>query len=330
MNLVTLASVAMSAVLSATALAQPESDDRTHLRVLSFNILQGGGDASNVGFTPEQFGPSRIDEIAAIITALKVDVVGVQEDAGSDALLEALGEPWRRAGNIYSRLPLESLESEGSVQLARITFEGSPIVVANAHWRPSPYGPYKLQETVQMAHDAGDRFDMEWSELEFFLLSFSDKGEGRRGYAETWNAIRQHIESDHPIILTGDFNEPSHLDWTSRSAKDGMDRWVKNPTGVPLRAKVRWAGSRWLANEGLVDAYRKAHPDELAKPGITWTPAYPSSTPGRRDYDTQCCGFVSEYLERDYGGLVEPAREFRFSVTLKGVGTLFDLNSRIQ
>jgi lipopolysaccharide assembly outer membrane protein LptD (OstA) len=50
----------------------------------------------------------------------------------------------------------------------------------------------------------------------------------------------------------------------------------------------------------------------------------------RLGYDTQCCGFISEYLERDYVGLVNPAREFRFSVTLKGVGTLFDLNSRIQ
>jgi LPS-assembly protein len=50
----------------------------------------------------------------------------------------------------------------------------------------------------------------------------------------------------------------------------------------------------------------------------------------RVGYETQCCGFLSEYLERDYGGLVTPAREFRFSVTLKGVGTLFDLNSRIN
>ena len=45
-------------------------------------------------------------------------------------------------------------------------------------------------------------------------------------------------------------------------------------------------------------------------------------------YSTQCCGFRTEFLERDYGGLVAPAREFRFSVTLQGVGTLFDLSSR--
>jgi hypothetical protein len=50
----------------------------------------------------------------------------------------------------------------------------------------------------------------------------------------------------------------------------------------------------------------------------------------RLGYQTQCCGIITEYLERDYRGLVEPAQEFRFSVTLKGVGTLFDLNSRIQ
>jgi LPS-assembly protein len=50
----------------------------------------------------------------------------------------------------------------------------------------------------------------------------------------------------------------------------------------------------------------------------------------RVGYETQCCGFLAEYLNRDYAGLVEPAREFRFTVSLKGVGNFLDLHSRFN
>lgn len=88
-------------------------------------------------------------------------------------------------------------------------------------------------------------------------------------------------------MLTGDFNEPSHLDWTARAATDGRDRWVKNTSDVPLRFPIRWRGSRLLADAGLRDAYRTAFPDEVRHPGNTWTPPYPENTPGRRPYGDQ-------------------------------------------
>lgn len=50
----------------------------------------------------------------------------------------------------------------------------------------------------------------------------------------------------------------------------------------------------------------------------------------RIGYETQCCGFLAEYLNRDYSGLVQPAQEFRFTVTLKGVGNFLDLHSRFN
>ncbi len=287
MKLLAFAVGALSTILIRPAFAQEDPSAAAQLRVLSFNILQGGGNASNVGFTPEEFGPSRLDEVAAVIQALDMDVVGVQEDSGSDALLEALGEPWTRAGNIYSRLPLKPLDPVGTVHLAQINFDGTSITIANAHWRPYPYTPYEIQKLMQMAHDAGDKFDLERDDLEQMMLAMYDKGPEPRGYAETVNALEPHLASGVPIVLTGDFNEPSHLDWTERSAEHGMDRWVDNPTGSPLRAKIRFAGSSWLARDGLVDAYRSVHRDEVAKPGITWTPAYPDGTKGRRDYGEQ-------------------------------------------
>ena len=95
------------------------------------------------------------------------------------------------------------------------------------------------------------------------------------------------IEAGETIVATGDFNEPSHLDWTNAAVDKGMDRCVKNPTKTPVRFPIGWKGSRLMAELGLRDAYRTAFPDETKQPGNTWTPPYLNKTPGRRAYADQ-------------------------------------------
>jgi len=84
------------------------------------------------------------------------------------------------------------------------------------------------------------------------------------------------------VIVTGDFNEPSHLDWTERYASEGADRWTENPTATSMRFAIPRPGSIRLHELGLRDAWRSVYPDEVADPGNTWTPTYPPDTPGRR------------------------------------------------
>ena len=69
-------------VLASAACSFGQSEHPKHrvVRVMTFNILQGGGDASNVGFPDEDFGGSRVDELATVIIRSGVDIVGVQED----------------------------------------------------------------------------------------------------------------------------------------------------------------------------------------------------------------------------------------------------------
>src|SRR5690606_37910376 len=62
--------------------------------------------------------------------------------------------------------------------------------------------------------------------------------------------------------LGGDFNEPSHLDWTAQAAEAELN----------FRAVVLWPTSRAVADAGLKDSYRAAHPDPVAMRGLTWTP----------------------------------------------------------
>lgn len=63
-----------------------------------------------------------------------------------------------------------------------------------------------------------------------------------------------------PILLIGDFNEPSCLDWTSKQAN------LYDHNGVVFE----WPTTLALKNNGFVDAYRQVYPDEVLNPGITW------------------------------------------------------------
>jgi hypothetical protein len=68
-----------------------------------------------------------------------------------------------------------------------------------------------------------------------------------------------------PVFLVGDFNAPSHLDWTEAAA--GKRRYVQYP--------VEWPVSKALADAGFRDTYREMHPDPVAEPGLTWWAARP-------------------------------------------------------
>lgn len=63
-----------------------------------------------------------------------------------------------------------------------------------------------------------------------------------------------------PIVLMGDFNEPSHQDWTVNQA-DLFDHH-----GVVYQ----WNTTSTLTEHSFTDVFRKVYPDEVINPGITW------------------------------------------------------------
>ncbi|MEZ6094458.1 MAG: sialate O-acetylesterase [Pirellulaceae bacterium] len=264
------------------------------LRVMTFNILQGAEDAGNVGFENRAFGGSRLDEIADVIKLAQADVVGVQEDCDSDKLLQALGDEWQRIGSVYSRFPLKQISVDPYLTVVEVELpDRKDVTFVNCHWFPprGGYGP----DLAQLELRANPMVDHSEAVAKRIIEKCSVPN-GARGYNATLQPLRAAIESGKTVILTGDFNEPSHLDWTERYAKEGSDRWVKNPTGKPLRFAVEWPGSIQLADVGLKDCYRIIHPDEVLHPGITWTPKYPDNTLGRRPYGDQ----VLDRIDRVY------------------------------
>lgn len=76
-----------------------------------------------------------------------------------------------------------------------------------------------------------------------------------------------------PVIMLGDFNTGSHLDWKEES-KAIHNNYV-----------VEWPVSVEMQNAGFKDSYRELHINTLLDPGFTWTPrAATSSTKyGLRD-----------------------------------------------
>jgi exonuclease III len=74
-----------------------------------------------------------------------------------------------------------------------------------------------------------------------------------------------------PIFITGDFNEPSSLDWTEAVFQAGR-----------CPARVDWPTTAAVYDAGFVDAYREIHPDPLKSPGYTWTPTTSENDPEDR------------------------------------------------
>ena len=62
------------------------------------------------------------------------------------------------------------------------------------------------------------------------------------------------------MILAGDFNEGSHLDWTKKA---------KHFAGH-YGAVLPWDNSMALEQAGFRDAWREVFPDEIKHPGFTW------------------------------------------------------------
>ncbi len=74
---------------------------------------------------------------------------------------------------------------------------------------------------------------------------------------------KKEIKKGHYVILGGDFNEPSHRDWTKSTAH------LYDHNGVI----INWTCSSILEKYGFIDTYRAIYPDPVLNAGFT----YPSA-----------------------------------------------------
>jgi endonuclease/exonuclease/phosphatase family metal-dependent hydrolase len=203
------------------------------LEILSFNILYGG----SYGF----------QRVLRVIRELDPDIVGIQEPYGRvDRIAEDLGWHGSPRLHVISRFPLlEPSGSSGDWGYVEVT-PGRVVAIANTHLPSVGYGPYLVRAgaPVREVLEAERKRRVPWTE-------------------DLLDAMSPVLSTgDVPVFLTGDFNSPSHRDWTAEV--DAVRKDVRYP--------VRWPVTVALEDAGFRDSYREVHSDPVEDPGFTWTP----------------------------------------------------------
>lgn len=247
--------VAGVALWLSCGLTHAQTPSPAELRVMSFNIWYGG---EQVNFA----------SVVEAVRAANADIVGVQEPDGNLArLAEAAGyahiDPRR---NIISRYPIFDSGAgvrteagaapygiaaldEAHVHAFVMIRPGEVVAVANTHLTSDPYGP-------EAVRDGMSRDDV-----------LAQEHRVRMPEARPLLNLGALAQAGTPVFLTGDFNTPSHLDWT-----EAMQR-VRPEI---IRYTMDWPVTRAIADSGLRDSYREAHPDPTQRLGYTWTAGMPA------------------------------------------------------
>ena len=233
--------------------------DEEVVSVMSYNIHRGG-----VVMLKQP-----LSQTAKVIRSAKADIVGIQETRSprGDKLVELanlLG--WNHdmgnGSNILTRYKIvKSLVNGIKVELD----SGREAYVFNLHLPSHPYQPYQLLGIRPKWHK--HKFDIEFIKTETEAIKWAKKARGRE-VTKLLRNIRSISDKQASVFVVGDFNEPSHLDWTARAAKAGRH---------PI--KVEYPHSLAMTKAGFADAYRTIYSNEMENPGYTWSSFYKFDDP---------------------------------------------------
>lgn len=244
------------ALLAACASHAPSHESDT-LRVATWNIWHGGReDGADVG-------PRKVAEV---LRQSRADVIALQETYGSgEQLAQALGCHFLARGTNVSLLSRHAVIEDVSVFEpfkcvgALIELPGARRVAVYSLWLP-----YDAEIWAKGTRPLDDRDAM--------LAACASS-------ARDLTTIRDAIDArlagpayaGVPIVLAGDFNSMSHLDY----AEVARDQY-----GVV----VEWPTSRVLTDAGYCDAYRACHPHVDRSADRTWSPRFAEQEQDRIDF----------------------------------------------
>ena len=166
----------------------------------------------------------------------------------------------------------------GSILKATINVLGKFITIYSAHldwldyacYLPRGYDGRNWKKLAQPVVDVNE------------VLQANDRSLRDEETAILIKDAKSEMEKGHWVLIGGDFNEPSHLDWTEKTAK----MWDHQGLIIP------WTCSPLLEKAGFKDAFRDRYPDPVRFPGFTF-PANNANAPLSR------LTWASEADERD-------------------------------
>lgn len=229
----------------------------TSFKVMAWNILHGGKDI-----------PQGVEKVIEIIQEIDPDVVLMVETYGAGpTIANALGLHFHLIApegtalgddrinlSIFSRFPFgDRIDTEFPFYLGgREVLVGDQSIRFFSNW--FHYDPWE---------DAPEQLGMSAEEL----LSWEQTGKKYEMLQKVLPYFEKFTpETDSfPMILGGDMNTPSHLDWGEKTQE------------IHQGLIVPWNTTKVLQDLGLKDAYRAFYPNPLTHPGITW------NTPEKKD-----------------------------------------------
>ena len=263
----TIIALAAACLFACSPTRQPQAErdaESSQLRVMTFNLWQGGDE-----------GKRPLEQSVKVIQAARADVVGLQETAGlapkgrprpdnAARIAQMLGWHHIDQGDrtaVISRFPI--VATTPAKRGATIELPGGRRAhVFNVHLMHAPYQPYQL-----LSIPYGDGA---FIKTERQAVAEANKARGHQ-VAQLLREVESVSGDGVPIFITGDFNEPSHLDWAQVAA---------DAKKCPI--KVEWPTTKALADAGFNDALREVRPDVVNDRANTWTPTTDPSDPKDR------------------------------------------------
>ena len=230
---------------------------KSDFSVMTWNIWHGGREDG------EKVGPQKIIKV---IKNSHADIIAMQETYGSGELIsEALGFNFLPRGknvSIMSRFPILddiSVYNEFKCVGAIIQLPDKTQLAFYSIWLPydaeiwavgTREGKSKEELLAACASSASD--------IEKILTLAKEK-------------LAESNYADAPIIIAGDFNSMSHLDYT----EDAIDQY---------EYIIDWPTSKYITAAGFTDSFREQYPAVNRKLGSTWSPRFPNQQQDRIDF----------------------------------------------
>ena len=167
--------------------------------------------------------------------------------------------------SILSKFPIKSSGPllKSAISIFNVDVNGNIIVIAASHLDYLYYACY-----LPRGYNCGGSAPYNgWSQIGIpdpqpviDLSAISKQNLGSKRDEQIGAFIDFVANETRPIIILGDFNEPSCQDWTSNQAN------MFDHNGVIYE----WNTTSALKKNNFTDAFREIYPDEVLNPGITW------------------------------------------------------------
>ncbi|MGF6928551.1 endonuclease/exonuclease/phosphatase family metal-dependent hydrolase [Chitinophaga sp. W2I13] len=240
----------------------PSSATNAHMvKLLQWNIWHGGVHLGNNG-------PGRVKEL---LLRTNADIISMQEAYGTQQFLnDTLGFHLQTPAPganlaLFSRYPLEQHASGDN-------FKSNTATVLLPGRRKVLVGNWWLRYASK--HEYTDFYPIPGLDTNDWIREDSELAvtDARKNLEQNINPVAS-ADTSLPVILAGDFNSGSHLDWTARAA---FLHYGYGPVLLPA--------SRFMLERGYRDSYRELQPNEVTHPAGTFAVIYGHLQTSRIDF----------------------------------------------